>query len=122
MQARYSGTCAGGRDPINPGQTIVRDGRGWSHPSHVRADRPTWSRPASYAQREADAARMRGSLNGLSNAEVAEARRQRQLDEQEYAAGREDADRWRFNRDMFGESYAAAEEYARDLRGLNGDW
>ncbi len=54
--------------------------------------------------------------------ERAAARRERERDRAEYAAGVEDANRWRFNRDMFGEAYAAAEEYARDLRGLNGDW
>lgn len=43
-------------------------------------------------------------------------------DRAEYAAGREDAERERFTRDAFGEEYAAAFEFSRDLAGLNGDW
>ena len=38
----------------------------------------------------------------------------------EVSAGEADVDRWRFNRDFFGEDYAAAEELAWDLR--YGDW
>jgi hypothetical protein len=51
-----------------------------------------------------------------------EAARERERNDAEYRAGIEDANRERFNRQVFGEAYAAAEEYARDLRGLNGDW
>jgi hypothetical protein len=43
-------------------------------------------------------------------------------EEQEYRLGVEDAEREKFNRQMFGEEFAAAEEFARDMRGLNGDW
>jgi hypothetical protein len=38
----------------------------------------------------------------------------------EICKGEADVDRWRFNRDFFGEDYAAAEELAWDLR--YGDW
>jgi hypothetical protein len=40
----------------------------------------------------------------------------------EYAAGVEDARRYRETSQMFGEAYAAQMEFERDLRGLNGDW
>lgn len=112
MQAKFPGRCPGG-DRIRVGDTIARDGRGrWAHPGHD-------SRLAvTYAARSAE------FDEGYENAkwEAAEARAERNRDEQEYAAGIEDANRERFNRQMFGEAYAAAEEYARDLRGLNGDW
>ena len=42
------------------------------------------------------------------------------LGDAEYAAGVADYERWKFNQQMFGESYAAAEELAWNLR--YGDW
>ena len=38
----------------------------------------------------------------------------------EVAKGEADVERWRFNRDVFGEDFAAAEELAWDMR--LGDW
>ena len=101
MIARYTGNCRLGRDRIVPGETIVRDGRGWSHQT-CRHRRPWATVPEPALTRTVD--------------------RDRARDDADYAAGIEDAVRWRFNRDAFGEEFAASEEYARDLRGLNGDW
>lgn len=117
MQAKYPGWCNTGKDKVLPGQIIVRSGRGWRHsscPVGAASLGRDLARRAAYVKPTAG--------DWLDDAEIAEARRERERDNAEYAAGVEDANRYRFNRQMFGDAYAAGEEYERDLRGLNGDW
>lgn len=119
MKARFPGWCIAGKHKVAAGDEIKRDGAGWSHathfgppPSFAWTPRPTYVEPndRTYSGRAAE------------DFDDWQAARDRARDDAEYAAGIEDAKRERFNRDMFGESYAAAEEYARDMRGLNGEW
>lgn len=123
MKARYAGYCRPGDDRIRPGDEVSRYPRvGWAHPRcHAEATRPALVGNAALAAAErygyAD-----GGGDPVGDWERVEARRERERMDAEYAAGVEDARRERFNRDMFGEAYAAAEEYARDMAGLNGEW
>ena len=125
MKARYPGKCAGGGDRVTPGDEVVKDKYGWSHPAHVKADigrdlhRNTHGPAPSFAWTPRPTY---DEFDASDHFEAAEARRDRDRANAEYAAGVEDARRYRETRDLFGESYAVAEEYARDLRGLNGDW
>ena len=108
MRAMFPGKCPGG-DEIKPGDEITKAGRGWAHRFHNPGVHPFFVRRAALGEDD-------GHFEDEGNAA------ERRMMDQEYAAGIEDANRERFNRQMFGESYAAAEEYARDMRGLNGDW
>ena len=104
--ARYnSGVCGRCDRPILAGQRIE---------GYRGAYRHRFCPTGGWSDREADAAN--------DEAERREAARERMRDDAEYAAGIEDARRYRENREWFGQEYADAEEYARDMRGLNGDW
>lgn len=110
MRANYRGRCADG-DDIEPGDEIVKAGRGWRHRWHNKPGQHPF-----YGVRVSNVPGYPDEYEDEGNAA------ERRMLDQEYAAGIEDANRERFNRQMFGEEFAAAEEYARDMRGLNGDW
>jgi len=110
MAARFPSRCRSCGGKVRVGDPISKRNGAWVHGSC----------PAELATvREA---RLSGSAPYEVLEERAIERQRRQRADAEYAAGQEDARREKFNREMFGDAYAAAEEFARDLRGLNGEW
>jgi hypothetical protein len=105
FRARFPGKCPGG-DAIRAGDLIeARREGGYRHTACRAADRkpvPVYA----FADGESD---------DIGAWERDQALRERQQMDAEYAAGIEDARRWRENSQMFGQ------EFARDMRGLNGD-
>lgn len=114
MRARYRGWCKPGDHPVVPGDEVSRYARvGWAHPNCQRGP-DQWARLNATEGRQA--------ADAWDEMEAAAERREREHDDREYALGVADAERYRFNRDFMGQAWADAEEYARDMRGLNGDW
>jgi hypothetical protein len=96
FKAKYDGTCKRCGDSIDVGQRIegYSGGRGYQHVGCTADGEPeTNHRHFTAEQRRMDA---------------------------EYAAGQADYERWKFNRQMFGDEYAAAEELAWDMK--LGNW
>ena len=113
--ARYtSGTCRNCGGNIVAGQTVRSAARYGRVGGYVHTFCPV-SVAAHQRQYDEIEGRMAADEFDMNAAE-------RDRDNAEYAAGVEDANRYRFNRDFMGHAYADAEEYARDMRGLNGDW
>ena len=106
MRARYPGRDARTGKPIEVGDEIREYGRGWTHagppPSFAWTPRPTY--------------------DAIDDFERIDAERDRARDNAEYAAGINDANRWRENRAFFGDAEADRIEFERDMRGLNGEW
>jgi hypothetical protein len=125
MNARFPGKDARTGAPIKVGDEITRYRGGWtisgppaSFGGFAWTPRPDYS-AAAHGRRYDEINR---TIGRMAADEFDDAATERARDDAEYAAGIEDARRESFNRNTFGESYAAAEEYARDLRGLNGEW
>lgn len=93
FSAKYAGTCKRCGDSIDQGDRIESHSsrRGYQHVgcSSQSSEPETNHRHFTAEQRRADA---------------------------EYAAGKADYDRWKFNTQMFGDEYAAAEEIAWDMK------
>lgn len=98
FNAKYDGTCKRCGDGIDQGQRIESHSsrRGYQHTDCV---------PAASSEPETNHRHFTPE--------------QRRMDA-EYAAGQADYDRWKFNTQMFGDEYAAAEELAWDLK--TGGW
>ena len=121
MRALYQGYCRACRGTVNVGDSIVHqmenvnshwdcdDPRGELTPTQrkQRAQEPTHEQLRSEQTAEQRA---------LDDAEYAAEMRLVRHDNAEYARGVNDANQYRFERDTFGEEYAAKEEFARELR------
>lgn len=107
MRARYPGYCRPGDHPVNVGDEVSKYPRvGWVHPRcHAEATRPMVARVDTY---DGDA---------VDRWEAAEARRQREHDDAEYAKGVADVERWHAERKVYGaalaDRWAAEDEFNR---------
>lgn len=105
MTAKFPGTCRGCSDRIESGERIVHAAR-----------RENWH-VACYENRNEVAVRIADTGGDAADeAEAANDRRAASAADAEYAAGIADTNNYRFNRDTFGEDYAAAEEFAWGLK------
>jgi hypothetical protein len=120
----------GAGDRVRVGDDIVRDKYGWSHPVH-KGFAKTYDAPSDtlgpcgctdYHMADCPTRTGYTAEDRFDDWEANQARAERDRDNAEYAAGVEDARRYRFERDTMGEAWAAQNEYERDMRGLNGDW
>lgn len=113
MNAKFAGRCRDCGKQFPAGEQI-----NWSKLAGARHVSCGTSAAGEY--REIAPGAVRGSIH--ANAEAAEGRRDKAHMDAEYAKGVADADRYIFNRDTFGEDYAAAEELAWELKDPDGSW
>jgi hypothetical protein len=97
MTARYPGTCKGCGQRFGEGTQIDYRGRGKTYHAECPIGR------LDVGTRDVDP-------------ELVLARREAAHEDAEYARGVADADRYRANRDLLGEDYAAAEDLAWELK------
>jgi len=100
MRARYRGYCRECREAIAVGDEMVHAGRRENYHAACYED-------ANEARGEVEA-----EWRDAARREDAE----RRANDAEYAAGVADYERDKFNREVFGEEYAAAEEFAWALK------
>lgn len=131
--ARYAGTCADCGNPIVVGERIRSYARSYAHVVCPVASVPEYDADAAYERYLEDGGPLAEVIAAedryeqereamdVGLMEMRAARAEREAMDAEYAAGIEDVRRWHENTALFGQAYADAEEYARDMRGLNGD-
>jgi len=121
-RAKFTGYCRACKGVINVGDSFVHQAENYN--SHwdcddPRGEVPVGARKAQLAQQpsvEQLISEQTAEQRALDRAEAATERRITRRENAEYAAGERDARRYQANRDLLGEDYAAAEEFAQELR------
>lgn len=125
MQARFESTCPRCGQRIARAATIARWNGMWAHAHCPVLDAAVVGRRFDHIDETLGRNAANEYLDSLDaqrdQSEADEARRERERDNAEYAAGVQDAIRIREDTALMGEAWSVQNEYERDLRGLNGD-